>query len=334
MTNNQISTQATDPIAQAIELAHKAVPSFLKEKNKKLLEHSEQIKQVIDLLEDEESRKQYTQELAYQYLKTVDIDLAQLVSPFKSSRLQAAFENLPILLETPNFPVFKVHAEEISYLRTMIATTFLLEQYRYKNILNVEQGDIFLDCGACFGDTTLWAYRKGAAKVYSFEPGESNLNILKLNLEANNRDLNFIIPTAVGLSNTTLKFISGIGMAGAAHIATDEEIQELYNTCSNKEQADEYIQCIECVNLDDWCAKNAVEPTFIKMDVEGAELDALKGASETIKRLKPKLTICLYHKLEDMWEIPLYLHQIVPEYKFYCHKHHMRNEFVLYAVAK
>ena len=53
------------------------------------------------------------------------------------------------------------------------------------------------------------------------------------------------------------------------------------------------------------------------MDIEGAELDALKGAKETVIKYKPKLAICLYHQNCDFYNIPLYLKSIVPEYKFY-----------------
>ena len=56
--------------------------------------------------------------------------------------------------------------------------------------------------------------------------------------------------------------------------------------------------------------------TMIKMDVEGAELESLKGARKTIQRDKPKLAICIYHKPEDMTEIPLYIKELVPEYRF------------------
>jgi len=75
-------------------------------------------------------------------------------------------------------------------------------------------------------------------------------------------------------------------------------------------------------------------PTFIKMDIEGAELEALKGAKNTIVKNKPKLAICLYHKPDDLWKIPLYLKDLVPEYKFYIRHHSkVRWETILYATV-
>lgn len=73
--------------------------------------------------------------------------------------------------------------------------------------------------------------------------------------------------------------------------------------------------------------------TFIKMDIEGAELKALQGSRNTIIEHRPKLAICVYHKPEDIIEIPLYIHEIAPEYKFYL-RHHSKEytETVLYAV--
>lgn len=73
--------------------------------------------------------------------------------------------------------------------------------------------------------------------------------------------------------------------------------------------------------------------TFIKMDVEGAELEALKGAEATIKRDKPRCAICVYHKPEDIDTITEYLHKLVPEYKFYMRHYSLCDyETVLYAV--
>ena len=81
----------------------------------------------------------------------------------------------------------------------------------------------------------------------------------------------------------------------------------------------------------------AIDPedrvTIMKMDIEGSELEGLKGARKTIQRDKPKLAICIYHRLEDMTEIPLYIKELVPEYKLYV-RHHSScdSETVLYAV--
>jgi hypothetical protein len=73
--------------------------------------------------------------------------------------------------------------------------------------------------------------------------------------------------------------------------------------------------------------------TLIKMDIEGAELAALKGAEGTIKAWKPKMAICIYHKKEDLWEIQDYIQRIVPEYKFYIRAYEETcTEVVLYAL--
>ena len=69
------------------------------------------------------------------------------------------------------------------------------------------------------------------------------------------------------------------------------------------------------------------------MDVEGAELESLKGAQKVIKRDKPKLAVCIYHKPEDILTLPLFIKKLVPEYKFYLRSYsNADNEMVLYAI--
>ena len=69
------------------------------------------------------------------------------------------------------------------------------------------------------------------------------------------------------------------------------------------------------------------------MDIEGAEYKALLGAEKTIKKYKPKLAICIYHKPEDVWEIPWLIHQFNPNYKFYLRHYSLTSpETVLYAI--
>ena len=72
--------------------------------------------------------------------------------------------------------------------------------------------------------------------------------------------------------------------------------------------------------------------TYIKMDIEGAELDTLLGAKKIITQYRPKLAVCIYHKDSDMLNIMEYLQTLNSQYKFYM-RHHNCNmtETVLYA---
>jgi hypothetical protein len=73
--------------------------------------------------------------------------------------------------------------------------------------------------------------------------------------------------------------------------------------------------------------------TFIKMDIEGAELAALRGAKKTIIESKPKHAICVYHKPEDLVTIPQYISSIVKDYKYFLRHHqYISWETVLYAI--
>ena len=75
--------------------------------------------------------------------------------------------------------------------------------------------------------------------------------------------------------------------------------------------------------------------TYIKMDVEGSELEALKGSIETIKKYRPKLAISLYHKPEDVIEIPVFLEKLDLGYKYYLRHYQTRmEETVLYSVPE
>jgi hypothetical protein len=72
---------------------------------------------------------------------------------------------------------------------------------------------------------------------------------------------------------------------------------------------------------------------FIKMDIEGSELCALKGASGTIRKYRPKLAISLYHKPNDIFEIPLFIQKEFPFYEMYIYHYTIHNEeTVLYCL--
>ena len=73
----------------------------------------------------------------------------------------------------------------------------------------------------------------------------------------------------------------------------------------------------------------------VKMDIEGAEAEAIIGATELIKTSSPVLAICLYHKPKDLWELPLLINEINPNYDMYLRLYgSMGLELVLYCVPK
>jgi hypothetical protein len=74
---------------------------------------------------------------------------------------------------------------------------------------------------------------------------------------------------------------------------------------------------------------------FIKMDIEGAEQQVLRGTEESISRFKPKLAITVYHSLKDFWEIPKWIAHLGLGYQLYLrHFTIHQEETVLFGVAK
>jgi len=85
--------------------------------------------------------------------------------------------------------------------------------------------------------------------------------------------------------------------------------------------------------MDKYCSDNNVKPDFIKMDIEGAEMAALRGGLKTIQEHRPQLAISIYHSNSDFINIPLYLHDNLENYKFRLGHYSPRlSETVLYAV--
>lgn len=189
-------------------------------------------------------------------------------------------------------------------------------QYFVDDIVQIEENEIFIDGGAFIGDTILTfmnkAKKKTNYKIIAFEPDEKNYKLL-YKFFGNKKN---VIIVKKGLSDKEEDILFEQKGTDGSHFTDDES------------KANAKIQVI---NMD--AIPECQNATWIKLDVEGAELSALRGAKEIIKRNHPKLTICIYHSDEDMIRIAEYIHEMVPEYKLYI-RHHTRREIdiVLYAV--
>ena len=152
----------------------------------------------------------------------------------------------------------------------------------------------------------------GYKRIYAWEPDKVNLQELKKNVARYERTT--VVPCGMWSEKTELTFIADASMASKI-----------------VEDGGQNVQKVPVDSIDNVCSGDKV--TLIKMDVEGSELAALEGAVNVIKRDKPRLAICVYHKPEDMYEIPKWIKKTVPEYKLYLRQHEISEyETVLYAV--
>lgn len=197
----------------------------------------------------------------------------------------------------------------------------LEKQYFEDGIIQFEENEVFIDAGCYDFDTSKIFISKmhglglKIKKIYAFEPDP--VCFCKCKNRADLVGFNDIelVQAGVWSSDSYISF-EALGN-DSSHIVQNGEVSS---------------DLIRTTTLDSYIKEKV---SFIKMDVEGAELEALKGAKNIILRDKPKLAICLYHKEEDMWEIPYYIKTLVPEYKLYIrHYSNCETETVLYAVLK
>ena len=94
--------------------------------------------------------------------------------------------------------------------------------------------------------------------------------------------------------------------------------------------SNEYINKMEFTSVDEYLDTSS-PITFLKADIEGEELNMLKGAENTIKKYKPKMAISVYHRPDDLFSIFEYIKKLVPEYAFFLRHHSISfDETVLY----
>ncbi|KOR29945.1 hypothetical protein TI04_07395 [Achromatium sp. WMS2] len=94
------------------------------------------------------------------------------------------------------------------------------------------------------------------------------------------------------------------------------------------------MDTFDITSIDDYAKEHNLQKiSMIKMDIEGAEMEALTGAVNTLRYMQPKLAISTYHKPEDIWEIPLFIKEQNSNYRlFFGHHTPMQEEAVYYAM--
>ena len=185
-------------------------------------------------------------------------------------------------------------------------------QYFPRDIITVSEREVFVDCGAYDGGTTLDFFRRGGHFSYVFEPDPLQYVVTKMTLEFEKIANYEIYNLGVSDHEGELRFSSKD--VGASRIAEDGDM------------------VIEVTSLDALLLDKPIRPTFIKMDIEGAEMEGLEGARQIIARDHPKLAISAYHGRVHLWEIPYWIKTNFPEYQMYMRQHSNNTETVCYAL--
>ena len=197
-----------------------------------------------------------------------------------------------------------------------ILNTFMLKQYdsRVPDVsVHVQPGDIVIDGGACWGDTSLYfACLCGElGKVFAFEILPENLVIMERNIKDNpglGERVDCVRRALWNRSGETLGYTSRASGTSLLVGSKDDG-------------------SVETLSIDEWVAQRAIPRVdFIKLDVEGAELNALRGAEKTIRAFKPRLAVSVYHNEHDLISIPDFLRGLNCGYKLLLDHFTIHNE--------
>lgn len=192
-------------------------------------------------------------------------------------------------------------------------------QYFDDDLVHLSETEVFLDVGAYKGHAIIEFFRKTKGKyegIIALEPDQKTRSILLTNITENKIDNVEIHNMAAWNKQEILYFYDG--REGGSRIS--EETNYLSSAHS-----------LEVDSIDSILQGRRV--TYIAMDIEGSEHNAILGAEQTIKKWKPKMAVSVYHRREDMFDLLLLLKSFVPDYKFFL-RHYTDNqtETVLYAI--
>ena len=182
---------------------------------------------------------------------------------------------------------------------------------KIENLDCVKNKDI-LDLGACVGDSSFVLSEYTNKKVYAFEPLEKNFMELRQNIELNKVSNIEIVKKGCGEKSQNLKLSNS--KYGGKFASFEKKRTDMLDCLEYEEGSS-----VEIISIDDFVKENNLEIGIIKIDIEGYEMNALKGAMETIKNQRPVLLISVYHKAEDFFYIKPFIESLNLDYKFsYC----------------
>jgi len=200
----------------------------------------------------------------------------------------------------------------------MLPPSPVSETYFPSDIIMPIPDEVLVDCGAFDGDSIkafLSCRNNQVARIYALEPDRKNRVKLEQYKESLPRDLAArisILPFAVGKQSGYVDFESGNLVRSRISLAAKGE-------------------ATECRTLDEIC--DGAGTTYIKMDIEGSEPEAIEGATQVLNRNLPVLAACVYHRWEHLWQIPALIRSITSHHRIFLRRYAEDCwELVCYAV--
>lgn len=240
------------------------------------------------------------------------------VSLFNKENQKKMHEAINVFSDTTSKEIFlRLLMFRLTFEKSYLQQAYCKQSaFTSDKLLNFSNNEIFVDGGAYTGDS-IEAFIKAVHGKYksilSFEPDEINYEHLSMYCKSKHFNRITLIKKGIYVKNGKV-FFSVNGRVDA------RILDKTYESIKNNER-----RSIETTSLDTYFSKRE-KPTLIKMDIEGAENEALRGASGLIRKHRPKLMISVYHHAEDLWNIPLLIKKLHPDYRLYLR--HFSNETV------
>jgi FkbM family methyltransferase len=221
-----------------------------------------------------------------------------ILSPRVITKIVESDEYMVVHLSATSLPLYWPKKLPIYHLYMVITEAFYQQDWHHYEVreTQISLEDVVLDCGAAEGLFSLRAVDR-ASRLVLFEPSPMFASSLSM--------------TFAGVSKVTIVPAALSDAPGKAFMNNDSIASRIVSYEQNTEGT-----AVEMTTIDKWVTEKNVKVDFIKGDLEGYEMDVLRGAAETIRKYKPKIALTTYHPGNDWKEMLAFCRSLSPRYRY------------------